>query len=324
MGVTFVDRLPSEYHIYRLVELASLGDQTKHVVATAAIDPSYFDVLQQPPLAGRPFTAADMAADARVAIVDQAFVDLVMQGRNPVGHRVRVGKRSQFDSIPEQVPVYDVVGVVKELGISPMAMPGRVPGVYFPVVAGSQGELHMLLRTRGDPLSFVPRLRELANTIDPTLRVGIVDRMDRLGNSNVWFLRLWMRITIGLTAITLLLSLAGIYAVLSYTVARRTREIGVRVALGASARGIITSTFRRPLIQVTMGVVAGGLLVGAAAALIGNTTQFERVRAPGLSLQDVALLISYSALMLGVCLLACIVPTRRALRVQPTEALRAE
>jgi putative ABC transport system permease protein len=324
VGVTFVDELPSEYHIYRLVELASLGDQTKHLVATAAIDPSYFDVLGQPPRSGRAFTSADLGADARVAIVDQAFVDLVMQGRNPVGHRVRVGNRSQFDSIPEQLPVYDVVGVVKELGISPMAMPGRVPGVYFPVVAGTRGDLHMLLRTRGDPLSFVPRLRELATTIDPTLRVGIVDRMDRLGGPQLWLLGLWMRITIGLAAITLLLSLAGIYAVLSYTVARRTREIGVRVALGASTRGIILSTFRRPLIQVTMGVMAGALLVGAAAALIGHTTQFERVRAPGLSVSDVAILAAYSALMLAVCLLACVVPTARALRVQPTEALRAD
>jgi putative ABC transport system permease protein len=324
VGVTFVDRMPSDYHVYRRLEVASLGDRATHIVATAAIDPSYFDVLQQPPRGGRAFTSADMAADARVAIVDQAFVDMVMQGRNPVGHRVRIGTRSQFESDTAQLPVYDVVGVVKELGIAPMAMPGRVPGVYFPVVAGSQGELHMLLRTRGDPLAFVPRLRELASTIDATLRVAIVNRMDRVGDSQVWFIRLWMRITMVLSAITLLLSLAGIYAVLSYTVARRTREIGVRVALGASARGIITSTFRRPMIQVSMGIVVGGLLVGAAAAALGNTTQFEGIRAPGLSLIDVALLLGYSALMLGVCLIACIVPTARALRVQPTEALRAE
>jgi putative ABC transport system permease protein len=130
-----------------------------------------------------------------------------------------------------------------------------------------------------------------------------------------------MRITIGLTAIALLLSLAGIYAVLSYTVARRTREIGVRVALGASARRVITSLFKRPLTQVVIGVVAGGVLVGAGA-MSGTVKAFSGSN--GLSLGDVALLVAYALLMLTACLLACVVPTWRALHVQPAEALRAE
>jgi len=323
-GVTFVDERPSEYHAYRRLELTTLGDRTRHIVATAAIDPSYFSVLGQPPIAGRAFTAADLGPDSRVAIVDQAFVDSLMQGRNPIGHRVRVGTRLQFDSAAAELPVYDIVGVVKELGMSPMAAPRRDPGVYFPAVPGSRGALQMLVHARGDPLTSVPRMREIAAGVDPALRLTAMERMDRIADSLVWFWGLWMRVTMGLTAIALLLSLAGIYAVLSYTVARRTREIGVRVALGASARRIITATFRRPLIQVTMGVVAGGILVGVAAAAMGSTTQFEGVRAPGLSPTDLALLVAYAALMLAVCLLACIVPTWRALRVQPTEALRAE
>jgi ABC-type antimicrobial peptide transport system permease subunit len=130
--------------------------------------------------------------------------------------------------------------------------------------------------------------------------------------------------TMGLTAIALLLSLAGIYAVLSYTVARRTREIGVRVALGASSRRIIASIFRRPLTQVTIGVVAGTILVGVAAVGIQNTTQFQGIRPPGLTVGEVLLLVAHATVMLAVCLLACIVPTWRALRVQPTEALRTE
>ena len=208
--------------------------------------------------------------------------------------------------------------------MSPMAMPHRDPGLYFPVVPGSRGALQMLVHARGDPLSIVPRLRELAMTVDPTLRIGTPERMDRLADPHVWFMGLWMRITIGLTAIALLLSLAGIYAVLSYTVARRTREIGVRVALGSSARRIITSVFRRPLTQVTIGVVAGAILVAVGAEGLQHTTQFEGTGRLGLTVGDVALLVAYAALMLAVCLLACIVPTRRALGVEPTEALRAE
>ncbi|HUQ98341.1 MAG TPA: FtsX-like permease family protein, partial [Gemmatimonadaceae bacterium] len=159
--------------------------------------------------------------------------------------------------------------------------------------------------------------------VDPTLRIESLDRMDRFGDPFIWFIRLWMKMTIGLTGIALLLSLAGIYAVLAYTVAKRTREIGVRVALGASSRRIITSIFRRPLTQVTSGVFTGILLVGVAMVLVQKTEQFGGIK-KGISSGDVAILAAYALVMLGVCMLACVVPTRRALKVQPTEALRAE
>jgi ABC-type antimicrobial peptide transport system permease subunit len=133
-----------------------------------------------------------------------------------------------------------------------------------------------------------------------------------------------MQIIIGLTAVALVLSLAGIYAVLAYIVARRTREIGVRVALGASARRVIMSIFRRPLTQVTLGVMAGSVLIALAAAVAGNTEQFRGTEVGALTPGEMVLLCGYAILMLGVCTLACVVPTVRALRVQPTEALRAE
>jgi ABC-type antimicrobial peptide transport system permease subunit len=161
-------------------------------------------------------------------------------------------------------------------------------------------------------------------TIDPTLRVDQMIPLDQMTTSSLWMLGLWTRIIIGMTAVAMLLSLAGIYAVLSYIVARRTREIGVRVALGASARKVITSIFRRPLIQVTLGVIAGIVLIAVGAIAAGNTTQFSGTGIGGLALGDVALLVAYAVLMLGVCMLACIVPTVRALRVQPMEALRTE
>ena len=101
---------------------------------------------------------------------------------------------------------------------------------------------------------------------------------------------------------------------LSFTVARRTREIGVRVALGSDARRVVAAVFRRPLVQVGLGVATGGVL---AAALVFLTSG-------DVSPRGVALLLAYMVLMLGVCLLACVVPTRRALRVEPTVALVAE
>ena len=323
-GVTFVDVLPRDYHYSRRVQLVSTGEKETHIVSAADVDPSYFDVLQQPPRAGRGFTAADLRPDARTVLVDQVFVDKVMQGHNPVGQRIRIGTRRQFDSSAAQVPTYDVVGVVKELGMTPVAQPHKDPGIYFAVVPGSEGAMQMLVHARGDPLSIAPRLRELATAVDPTLRIGTMVRMNEFANPFLWFLRLWLKLTIGLTAIALLLSLAGIYAVLSYTVARRTREIGVRVALGASARRIILSIFRRPLTQVTIGVAAGTILIGVAAVALSRTEQFGQLGQRGLSVADAALLVAHATVMLAVCLLACVVPTWRALRVQPTEALRAE
>jgi ABC-type antimicrobial peptide transport system permease subunit len=151
--------------------------------------------------------------------------------------------------------------------------------------------------------------------VDPTLRVTEFQRLNEVSNDLIWFMQLWMRVTAALTALALLLSFAGIYAVLSFTVARRTREIGVRVALGASPRRVVTAIFRRPLTQVALGVATGGLVIGILAAGLSGGA---------LSLGNVSLLVAYVAFMFGVCMLACAVPTWRALRVEPTVALRSE
>jgi hypothetical protein len=304
--------------------VVSLPGTPSAEVAMASIDPSYFDVLQAPVLAGRTFTSADLSPDVRVVIVDRGFADLVMPGRNPIGHRVRISTGRMLDSNMAQLPWYEIVGVVKELGMSHVAQRSRPAGVYRPLVPGSRSALNMIVHARGDPLTIAPRIRELATTVDASLRVESMQRMDQVANPLLWFLGLWIRILIGLTAVALLLSLAGIYAVLSYIVARRTREIGVRVALGASARRVITSIFRRPLTQVTLGVIAGSVLIAVVAIALQQTQEFAGMKGRGLTFGEIALLTGYATLMVGVCMLACVVPTIRALRVQPTEALRVE
>jgi ABC-type antimicrobial peptide transport system permease subunit len=110
--------------------------------------------------------------------------------------------------------------------------------------------------------------------------------------------------------------------VTAFTVAKRTREIGVRVALGASRRRIIGAIFRRPLIQVGIGVAVGALLIALATEALAHTEMSNA--GTGMSVGTAVQILAYGSLMFGVCLLACIVPTRRALSVEPTEALRAE
>ena len=325
-GVTFASHLPRLGHPESEIELA---DQSGAAVAVAKrvdiarVDASYFDALEAPVLAGRGFGAGDAAVGASVAIVDQGFVDQVLGGRNALGRQLRMTSKGGATEANEE-PWVEIVGVVKDLGMSAVWERDRAAGVYLPIRL-DQGPLQLIVHARaGDPLALAPRIRTLAMGVDPTLRLAEIQRLDQVADPILWILRLWLRITAALTGLALLLSLAGIYAVLSFAVSRRTREIGVRVALGATNRGVIMAIFRRPLTQVAVGVAVGTLLVGALVTATA-VPDAGSVDAPAASLAlRVVMLIGYAAMMFGVCMLACIVPTRRALRVQPTVALRAE
>jgi hypothetical protein len=285
----------------------------------ARIDPSYFDALDTRVLAGRAFTLADLGPGPNVAIVDQGFIDQVLQGRNPIGQQVRfVSDRSDPTKAPNAW--MEIVGVVKELGMGAPTRVGRAAGLYLPSGPERLGRVYMMVHLRADPLTFVPALREIATAVDPTLRLSEVQRVDQVTDDITWVLRLWLRVSLVMTAVALVLSLSGIYAVLSFIVARRTREIGVRVALGADRRRIISAIFRRPLFQVSLGVLAGNALL----ALAGSAETELPGLTGGLTVGQLAILAAYGLVMLGVCLLACILPTRRALSVEPTVALRMD
>ena len=334
-GVTFVDSLPTTDHPQVRIELGGDRAAVQPAAATdahtnlplryatiAGIDPSYFTVLQSPMLAGRAFSAADLAPGSRAAIVDQGFVDQVLEGRNPIGQQVRFLPDDDADTAPLG-PWYEVVGVVEELGVTSAIQRDRAAGLYLPARPERLDQIHLMVHVRGsDPLQFGPRLREIVTSVDPTLRLAELQRANEANSDILWVMGLWLRITLVMSAVALVLSLAGIYAVLSFTVSRRTREIGVRVALGASQRSVIFAIFRRPLIRVAFGIVIGAALIFTAGLLM-QSTEF-----PGadqkISVTAVAMLIGYAAFMLAVCLLACVVPTRRALRVQPTVALRTD
>jgi putative ABC transport system permease protein len=332
-GVTFVDELPRMPHADGHIEVedasvvqAPAGIATSPTlrdslrwVGVASIDPSYFDVLEAPMLAGRAFHGDDATSDARVAIVDEVFVKQILHGRNAVGRRIRfyetLGRGADAKEVPG--PWVQIVGVAKDLGITSLTSRTRDAGVYLPVRLASSGPLYMAVHARGDPMSLIPRVRAIAMAVDPALRLSELQRLNEASSGVLWFLKLWIRITVVLTAIALLLSLAGIYAVMSFTVARRTREIGIRVALGANSRRMVASIFKRPLMQVSIGVALGSVLAGLL--LVGTEMGGGTVSPTG-----VGLMVLYAFVILGVCLLACVVPTRRALAVEPMEALRAE
>ena len=321
-GVTYASILPSMSAPGARIFFADSAQLPpgQRVAGVAKVDVNYFNVLGAQIVSGRGFHSGDLTPGAKNVVVDIRFVELALGGRNPVGRRMRIGRTDSS--------WWEIVGVVKNLGMGTPVERNPPLGVYKPVAPDFSNTQFMMIRASGDPLSLAPRLRTIGEAVDPNLRLNEITRMDLLSDPLVWFLSLWRQITMVLTGVAVLLSLAGIYAVLSFTVSKRTREIGVRVAVGASPRRIVGTIFKRPLTQVGTGIVIGAFLVGLGSVVVRNHKPDSGLGmedlAGGLSTGQLAMLIGYAALMLGVCLLACIVPTRRALAVQPTEALRAE
>lgn len=337
IGVTFVDRVPRTGHPDYDIEVDGAAPLTarspdgweqspqRPEADVAHIDPSYFEVLRAPMLAGRAFRVGDLASGERVAIVDRSFVDQVLGGQNAIGRRVRFLDDAPFLSDDESDAWYEIVGVAKDLGMGRPSKRGRAAGLYLPATGGRINPLHIMVHTRSDPMTLAPRLREIAAEVDPALMVSEVRGADDVLSEELWVNQLWLRATILMTAIALLLSLSGIYAVLSFNVSRRTREIGVRVALGAERVRVFAEIFRRPLTRVGLGVLAGSLLIATGATMApGTNFSFAEGLASGWSLRRFGMLVGYAAFLFGVCLLACVVPTRRALSVEPTRALQAD
>ena len=305
-GVTFTDRLPRTTHPARRIEFDD-GSQAPREVSRAAVAPSYFEVLGAPIEVGRGFHPGDLAPAGRSVIVNDSFVRLILGGRHAIGRRFRYAQRQDEPASPW----FEIVGVVKDLGTIHDDV-ANMAGVYHPAPPRA-GEIKLALHLRSDPASFAPRLRATAAAADPALRVHDVMPLDRVGASMWNEMDFLWRLMAGVSILALVLSLAGIYSIMSFTVSRRTREIGIRIALGADARRLVGAILGHALRQVGGGVVAGGVIVGILTWIVA-----------GLSPLEVGVVAAYVLLMLGVCLLACVVPTRRALQVQPTEALRAE
>jgi len=308
-GVTFADRLPGMRHAGGRFDVE--GDDAPptygYDVRVASVDADFFDALNTPLLSGRGFTPADLAPAREVAIVNASFVERVLRGGNPVGRRIR---RAAPDSERPPGPWIDIVGVVRDLGVDGS---GGI-GLYRPLLPGASS-VHVALHVGNEPELFVDRLRGLAARVEPTLRVYDVGRLDNVGADQWLESRYLSRVLAVLSGVALLLSLMAIYAVMAFTVVQRTREIGTRVALGADRWRVITAIVRRPLVQIALGIgVGGALVVLVFIALMESTpTPFEA-----------GMIAAYSVSMLMVCLTACVVPIRRALRLELTQVLRAD
>jgi hypothetical protein len=317
--VTFTSGLPRTGHPRRWLEVddAGFAEPTAnrgHRIDAASVATNYFDALGVRVVSGRSFQAGDLHANPQPVIVNQSFVRLVLQNRNAVGRRVRYLEDGWQESATNEntQPWYEIIGVVPDVGTIHSETKGAA---YHPSLPDTTIPAYIAVHVRSGPEGFAPRLRAIAADVDPTLRVYDVMTIDRVG-SDQWdeFDFLW-RLLLMVSSLAIILSLSGIYAAVSFAVSRRRREIGIRVALGAQPSGIVLTILRQPLYQVGLGVLAGFILV---LALVGG------VNLSGLSLSRGVWVAAYAIVMMGLCMLACIVPLRRALRVEPTEALRVQ
>jgi ABC-type antimicrobial peptide transport system permease subunit len=230
-----------------------------------------------------------------------------MDGASPVGRRLRYPGADP--AAPG--PWFEIVGMVRDIGMTPTDL-GEAPYVFRPVTAATAYPLVMGVRTSNDPSRLAPELRSIAASVDPGLRLDDLRSLDDLA----WRVDLPQMALAGtfaaVVALGLFLSSAGIFSLMSVSVARRTREIGLRSALGASRTRLVADMLSRSLVLLGSGIATGNLVLSLFIWL-----------EPEVDLSYVAVpLLATSTVILIVGLLACVEPARRALRINPIDALR--
>ena len=277
---------------------------------TAGVDASFFRVFGVRILAGRALTPADTIANN--AIVNRSFIHSLLGGRSALGRRVRTVTVLRDGRRPG--PWQEIVGVADDFPAQP-SFDTPPPAIYHVARNSDFYPATLAVRTRGDPAEFGGRLRAIALNVEPAMLVRDVGTLDaRIRAANLPLQ--WLALALGaITLSVLMLSSAGIYALMSVTVTRRRREIGIRVALGADRRHLLSGIFMRAIIQLVTGVATGI----AVAAIFNSWSRGELLGA-----KSVVILPAVSLFMVGVGVFAAMVPARQALSIQPTVVLKEE
>jgi len=282
------------------------------------VTPNLFGTIRTPIVRGRDFTNRDTVAAPWVAIVNETFARRFWPGEDPIG------KRFTLDTVPEEQP-RQVVGVVRDIPTRHAESPQPVvyasylqqPSRYRGPWAGLFGQMQFMIRSTGNPMAIVPAVRKAIAEIDPGRPlVDVSTTASRLGagrgrfRSFVWLVSVF-------AAVAMLLAAIGTYGVMAYTVEQRRCEIGIRRALGAGPREIVAMVGRRAIAFVAIGLAGG--LAGALALTRLIASQLWDVTPT-----DPLTFVAVSVLLVAIAAIACVIPARRALSVDPTVALRTD
>ena len=272
------------------------------------VDEGYFETMAIPILRGRGFLASDTANAPGVAVVNEQLAKHYWPGEDVVGKHIRL------DS-PAGAPV-EIVGVAQTIKYQNTFEP--MDFLYMPLAQHPIARMTLMLRSSGDPLQLIQSVKDVVRTLDPNLpMLHTMSYEDFYLNQAVKGPRIAIKLVGSMGVVGLLLAIAGLYGLVAYNVSRRTREIGIRIALGAASSDVLRLVMGKGLVLVGMGTVLG-LAMGFAVEQLMNSMLFN---AGGVDI--VAYIIVVPSLFL-VTMLAAYVPARRASRIAPTQALRYE
>ena len=273
-----------------------------------SVTPDYFKLLGLTVSDGRDFRSSDVRGAPKVAVVNQALADRFFPHANPIGRKLWFGRRDE--------PPTEIVGVVTDGRTDDLTRAAQ-PEIYLSLWQASAFSKHLVVRTTADPRSVMAAVQRELRAVDPTVAVENVKTLEQIRGDSLASRTFAMNLLVGFSLVGSVLTLVGIYGVLSLSVASRRRELAIRSAIGAGQRHI-----RMLVLGEGFRLIGGGVIAGIAAALV-----LSRVLKSFLfevEPTDFATLIGVGLLFAGVALLACWVPTRRAGKVDPLEALRYE
>jgi predicted permease len=280
------------------------------VTGTMQVDAAFFETFEARPLSGRGFTRDEFSASSRSIVVSQRFVENTLQGASALGLRLRYARpRGSADDVSIEQPWYEIVGVVPDVPAHPYS-----GTVYHPLAPASTRAASVVIRLAPGTPAFGNRLAEMAASTTPPLRVSEVRTLGELYSTQAFDDYVGGFALVAGTLSVLLLAAAGTYALMSFTVNDRRREIGVRVALGATKTRLLGGVLKRALRQILAGAA-----VGVAVALFIDN-ELPAGETGGIDIPGV--LPIGASFMVLVALLATLGPARRALRLDPNEALR--
>jgi predicted permease len=272
------------------------------------VGPRFFETAEVPLVRGRALDRSDTGDSRRVAVVNQMLAATLWPGEDPIGRRFRFGRNGGW---------VEVVGVARDGKYVMLAEQPR-PYVYLPLAQHYQSPITIIARCATDPAVVAQPLQRLVGQMDPDLPVFNVRTMDTHMRTSVFALlpfRMGATLAAAQGLIGLLLAVMGLYAVVSYAVARRTREIGVRLALGAARTDVVRLVVREGMWLAAIGV-ALGLVIALGLGLVLSKVLY------GVPTADAGVMVSVAAVLLAVSALACYVPASRATRIDPIAALR--
>lgn len=273
------------------------------------ITDDYFSTLGLPLLSGRTFNELDKIGEPWRAIISERLAELLWPGENPIGRQADLWA-GQGERPAE---IIGVVGDMRERGLDSEP----TLAVYLPFYGAGRSRMEIVVHTAGSPSTILNSLRPMLAEIDPNIPISAVETMEQIVNDSVASRRFNALLLLAVAGLALALALAGIYGVQSYSVARRTSEIGICVALGAPGGSLVGKIVRQGMMPVLVGIVLG---VGGAMGL----TRFMTSLLFGVEATDMATYAAVAALLTLSALVSSYLPARRALRVDPVTALREE